>query len=214
METPAPLPPLALSSQSVALRVDFAARVVQGVASLALAAASQAAVPHVVRLHCRQAVVRAATVNGIKTTFTHNDPFVKINAALAEKQTDPHNHQEFRALYLKSLQQTETEPELEVAVPAELRRQSLSLTQKSDSLSVSPVPTAPQPDSSFIAITIQIEYELIDPKIGIHFVFPEPGLSTAVEWQPLIFYPRLESGAKRLPFVIIIRCGDLRNMSN
>ncbi|KAI9327044.1 hypothetical protein BDR26DRAFT_1012954 [Obelidium mucronatum] len=161
-------PPLALSSQALSLRIDFETRRVLGLATLVLAASTPAAaVPDALRLHCRQAAVTAAFVNGRAAAFVLGDPLAAAAGALAAKT--PANHPELRAAVAKAAEAADDDGELLIHVPAELRAKSQGLAD----------PQAEQPKDAFSSITVQIEYELVDPQVGIHFVFPDSGISSA-----------------------------------
>ncbi|KAJ3005472.1 UNVERIFIED_CONTAM: hypothetical protein HDU68_004599, partial [Siphonaria sp. JEL0065] len=173
--TVAPVQALTLSSQSLALRVDFATRTVSAITTLTLSAASVDSVPDKIRLNSRQLDIIAVSVNASAAAFSVVDKMRQIAAKLDAKAATPNNHQEFRALYTKSLDLTDEDGELVITMPAALRK--LPSPVKTEPLMSLDQPQPQKP--AFISITVQIEYELTDPKIGIHFVFPDPGISSA-----------------------------------
>ncbi|KAI8618332.1 hypothetical protein BC830DRAFT_1109358 [Chytriomyces sp. MP71] len=138
-------------------------------------------VPSSVRLNCRQAVIHRIAVNGETAVFTYVDGIPESNARLLEGKT-PNHHPDLRALYTKSLDDGE-EGELVINLPDTVRNQLRPVDASVPPISsMSPLPLEAKPNqtdsTAFTSFTIHIEYELIDPKLGMHFVFPDPGVST------------------------------------
>ncbi|KAJ3267166.1 hypothetical protein HDU77_005369 [Chytriomyces hyalinus] len=122
-----------------------------------------------VRLNCRQAVIARVLVNNDVAKFAYFDPLDQLaSKTMAEK--NPSHHPELRALYVKSLEDGE-DGELVIDLPESLTNVS------STSASISAAAA-----NAFISFTITIEYELIDPQLGIHFVFPDLGVSSATPY--------------------------------
>ncbi|KAJ3347173.1 hypothetical protein HDU83_002333 [Entophlyctis luteolus] len=140
-----------LTSQSVTLRIDFDSQRILGVATLTFSIATGTQIPQSLRINCRLNVLRVS-VNSVVTTFSLRDPTIALNSSLSASASSPHSAAEFREKWLKCLDEAD-EGELTVSIPADL----------------------PKSDVTFLAV--RVEYEILDPKIGAHFVFPKQGLT-------------------------------------
>ncbi|KAJ3113559.1 hypothetical protein HK100_001943 [Physocladia obscura] len=141
------------TAQSVALRVDFEQRRILGATTLTFSVPEISAIPAVVRLNSRGCGghIRRITANTVPTSFVLNPS----SLLLSSNSISPHAAPEFREKWLAALPAAD-EGELAITMPSEV----ISSRQAS--------------------LTIRIEYEISNPTLGIHFVFPEPGLSATV----------------------------------
>ncbi|KAJ3388628.1 hypothetical protein HDU84_009634 [Entophlyctis sp. JEL0112] len=151
-----------LTSQSVTLRIDFDSQRILGVATLTFSIATGTQIPQSLRINCRLNVLRVS-VNSVVTTFSLRDPTIALNSSLSASASSPHSAAEFREKWLKCLDEAD-EGELTVSIPADL----------------------PKSDVTFLAV--RVEYEILDPKIGAHFVFPKQGLTATVLQRTPYFY--------------------------